>query len=42
MTLKQEYKQAVKQGTFTGTYKEWLDKQNKLCDLILYALRNVK
>lgn len=28
MTLKQEYMQAIKQGKFQGSYKEWLAYTN--------------
>lgn len=41
MSLKQEYKQAVKDG-FKGDYKTFLDLQNKYCDALLKILRKVK
>lgn len=40
-TLKQEYAQAVKNG-YMGSYKDFLDLQNKFCEAMLSILKNVK
>lgn len=40
MTLKQEYKQAIKNG-YKGSYKEFLDIQKKYCDALLKILKKV-
>ena len=41
MSLKQEYKQAVKNG-FKGDYKTFLDMQKSYCDILLKILKEVK
>ena len=41
MTLKQEYKQALKNG-FKGDYKAFLKLQNEYCDKLLKILERGK
>ena len=41
MTLKQEYKQACKNG-YKGTYQDFLKQQNDFCNALLKILNKVK